>query len=74
MKISEKKKKHAILQLQLRWWCINRVISSIFIEQEGVWMIKNKQIREITEVAVLTGCQIGKTGNGEWKHVMEEGI
>jgi len=27
---------------------ISRAISSIFIEQEGVLMIKNKQIREMT--------------------------
>lgn len=36
---------------------------SIFIEQEGVWMIKHKQIREMTEV--LTGCQIGKSVDDE---------
>lgn len=34
----------------------------------------DEQIREITEVTVLTGCQIGKSDDDEWEHVMEEGI
>lgn len=45
-------------------------INLFFIEQEGVWMIEHKQIREMTEV--LTGCQIGKSVDDEWEHVMEE--
>lgn len=43
----------------------------IFIEQEGVWMIKNKLIWEIIEVTVLAGCHIGKSVNDEW--VCDEG-